>query len=241
MAKSTKATAKKQSAKSKEQKLSDLVYIQTKLEVPKNQHNAHRNFDYRSAESILAAAKPHLKERNCSVRLYDDIVMIGERYYVKAIAELRKEDVTIEGAIAFAREPQSKTGMDDAQVTGSSSSYARKYALSGLFAINDEKDPDGNETPEPTPKPKVTPPKNNTGNQKPKPTPPKPGTTDPKPYKPSEAQKKYIGDMLKKDVFTDADREHYRDKYEHLSNGRETSDFIKKIKAEKKKREDAKK
>ena len=117
-------------------KLSD---IQKKLNVPKNQVNKFGGYNYRSCEDILEAVKPLLGELTLIVS--DEIVQVGDRYYVKATATLSDgENVLVNSA--FARESEAKTGMDSAQITGSASSYARKYALNGLFAIDDTKDAD---------------------------------------------------------------------------------------------------
>ncbi len=121
--------------------------IQTELNAPKNQRNTFGKYNYRSCEDILEGVKPLLKLHNCSLIVSDQIELIGDRYYVKAIAILTDNeksgtDKYIGESTAYAREPQNKKGMDEAQITGSTSSYARKYALNGLFAIDDNKDPD---------------------------------------------------------------------------------------------------
>lgn len=115
-----------------------LIRIQKSLEAPKNQWNKFGEFHYRSCEDILSAVKPLLQ--NCTLVMSDEIVEIGGRVYVKATATLKNGESI--SATAYAREPEHKTKMDDAQVTGSSSSYARKYALNGLFCIDDTKDAD---------------------------------------------------------------------------------------------------
>lgn len=123
------------------QEVSELVYIQSKLKAPKGQENKFGGYKYRSCEDILEAVKPLLEEKNCSLTISDDIIQVGERIYVKATATLHtpsKEYVNT----AFAREAFSKKGMDESQVTGAASSYARKYALNGLFCIDDTKDAD---------------------------------------------------------------------------------------------------
>ena len=120
-----------------------LAGIQAELKAPKNQRNNFGGYDYRSAEDILEAVKPLCTKYGTTVTLEDDIVMIGERYYVKATATLH--DIDLMSKIechANAREEESKKGMDASQVTGAASSYARKYALNGLFAIDDTKDSD---------------------------------------------------------------------------------------------------
>lgn len=126
------------------QKLSE---IQAELNVPKNQYNNFGGYNYRNAEDILSAAKPILKVHGCIVILSDDIVSIEGKNYVKATATLvdagsSNETVSYIKVDAFAREPISKKGMDESQITGASSSYARKYALAGLFAIDDGNDND---------------------------------------------------------------------------------------------------
>ena len=120
-----------------------LLNIQTKLKAPKGQYNSFGKYSYRSCEDILEALKPLLLEEKVTVTLKDEIVLIGDRYYIKAVATLAdiKANEFIE-TTAYAREEESKKGMDGSQVTGASSSYARKYALNGLFAIDDSQDSD---------------------------------------------------------------------------------------------------
>lgn len=122
--------------------MKELVEIQSKLNVPKTLRNNFGNYNYRSAELILEAVKPLLKENKCTLIIKDDIVMVGNRIYIKATATIKNEAGEEESTTAFAREALSKKGMDDSQVTGASSSYARKYALNGLFCIDDTKDAD---------------------------------------------------------------------------------------------------
>ena len=121
-----------------------LIAIQKKLKAPKDLYNKFGNYKYRSAESILEAVKPLLAENGVLLTITDEIVMIGTRYYVKSIAMAQKGGETMCG-IGYAREDDSKKGMDGSQVTGASSSYARKYALNGLFLIDDTKDADTDE------------------------------------------------------------------------------------------------
>lgn len=125
-----------------------LAEIQSQLKAPKNQFNKFGNFYYRSCEDILEGLKPILNAQKCALILNDEVVMIGERYYIKATALLI--DTEVENSIcsntAYAREEESKKGMDGSQVTGASSSYARKYALNGLFALDDSKDSDATNT-----------------------------------------------------------------------------------------------
>lgn len=115
--------------------------IQKTLKAPKSQRNTFGNYNYRSCKDILLAVKPLLGE--ATLVITDEMVLIGDRYYVKATALLHKADGTVvASAIAYAREALNKKGMDEAQITGAASSYARKFALNGLFAIDDTKDAD---------------------------------------------------------------------------------------------------
>lgn len=116
-----------------------LAKIQQSLKAPKSQTNKFGGYKYRNCEDILQAVKPLLGD--AVLILEDEIVHIGDRYYVKATASFRDEG-SIESATAYAREDEVKKGMDASQITGSASSYARKYALNGLFAIDDTKDAD---------------------------------------------------------------------------------------------------
>lgn len=122
-----------------------LSEIQSSLKAPKNQRNSFGNYSYRSCEDILEAVKPHLKTHELSLTISDEIVEIGARVYVKAIAKITDGEHTIENT-SFARESETKKGMDDSQITGSTSSYARKYCLNGLFLIDDTKDSDATNT-----------------------------------------------------------------------------------------------
>lgn len=124
-----------------------LQKIQSELKAPKGQVNKFGNYRYRSCEDIVEAAKPVLEKYDAYLMLSDEIVQIGERYYVKATASIgfpkKDEEGSWEHSVtAYAREQEFKKGMDEAQITGSASSYARKYALNGLFAIDDTKDAD---------------------------------------------------------------------------------------------------
>jgi hypothetical protein len=118
-----------------------LTIIQTELNAPKNLENKFGNYRYRSAEGILEALKPLLKTADAILTISDEIVEVGGRVYVKATATFTTDGESI-ATTAFAREAESKKGMDEAQVTGACSSYARKYALNGLFCIDDTKDAD---------------------------------------------------------------------------------------------------
>ena len=121
--------------------------IQSSLKAPKGQTNKFGGYRYRSAEDILEALKPLLGEWGCSLVIQDEMVEVGGRVYVKASANIIDNDSdSVLSTTAFAREAEVKKGMDDAQITGSASSYARKYALNGLFAIDDTKDPDATNT-----------------------------------------------------------------------------------------------
>lgn len=123
-----------------------LITAQNELKAPKNQRNTFAEFNYRSAEDILEAVKPVNQNNGLLLVLYDEPVMVGERIYIKATAEVSCE---VSGdfikATAYAREPLNKPKMDESQVTGSASSYARKYALNGLYLIDDTKDADTDE------------------------------------------------------------------------------------------------
>ena len=125
--------------------MKELVNIQAQLKAPKNQVNKFGGYKYRSCEDIMEAVKPLLSENKCTLTVCDSIEMVGNRIYIKATATIRNEAGEVEQTTAFAREPESKKGMDEPQVTGTASSYARKYALNGLFAIDDTKDADTNE------------------------------------------------------------------------------------------------
>lgn len=133
-----------------------LSKIQQLLKAPKNQYNKFGNFYYRNCEDILEAVKPIAAGMGCVVTVSDEIVQKGDRYYIEATASLINIENGERAEVkAYAREEESKKGMDASQVTGSTSSYARKYALSGLFAIDDNKDADTQqpeEKPEPTDK-----------------------------------------------------------------------------------------
>lgn len=126
--------------------LQKLQAIQSELKAPKGQYNSYSGFYYRSCEDILEALKPIAAKNKCTVYLTDDITMIGDRFYVKAtvtITDLESgESLTNTG---YAREELTKKGMDGSQITGTASSYARKYALNGMFMIDDTKDADTNE------------------------------------------------------------------------------------------------
>ena len=117
-----------------------LSKIQTDLKAPKGQTNTFGKYKYRNCEDILEALKPLLG--SSTVTLSDDIQLVGDRVYVKATATLTHESGDSVSVTAFAREAQTKKGMDEAQITGAASSYARKYALNGLFMIDDTKDAD---------------------------------------------------------------------------------------------------
>lgn len=124
-----------------------LAKIQIALKAPKGQFNSFGKYNYRSCEDILEALKPLLKEQGLVLILSDEIVCIGARYYIKATALLKSINDDNEQIFntAYAREDENKKGADGAQITGACSSYARKYALNGLFLIDDTKDADTNE------------------------------------------------------------------------------------------------
>lgn len=122
-----------------------LMTIQGALKAPKGQYNSFGKYKYRSCEDILESVKPLLSAHDCALVITDDIMMIGDRIYVKATARLISGSECVESS-AFAREESEKKGMDSSQVTGAASSYARKYALNGLFCIDDTKDSDATNT-----------------------------------------------------------------------------------------------
>lgn len=122
-----------------------LLAIQCELKAPKNQYNAFGKYKYRNAEDILEAVKPLCKSHKIGMCMSDEIVEIGDRFYVKAVVAIRNTENLEELPVAvsaYARECFEKKGMDESQITGAASSYARKYALNGLFCIDDTKDAD---------------------------------------------------------------------------------------------------
>lgn len=123
-----------------------LAAIQTELKAPKNQENKFGGYKYRSCEDILEAVKPLLQKQGLALIISDTIEEVGSRVYVKATAVVLDNEGQQITATAYAREAEARKGMDDSQVTGSASSYARKYALNGLFAIDDTKDADATNT-----------------------------------------------------------------------------------------------
>lgn len=122
--------------------MKELQIIQSKLKAPKGNYNSFGKYKYRSAEDILEAVKPLLNDENCILTLSDEIVQVGDRYYIKATCTLVNSDGQLVKTSALAREEETKKGMDASQITGTASSYARKYALNGLFCIDDTKDAD---------------------------------------------------------------------------------------------------
>ena len=122
--------------------MKELIAIQSELKAPKSQFNKFGGYKYRKAEDILEAVKPLLNKQKCTLTITDDIVMVGNRIYVKATATIKNEKGECETTNGWAREEETKKGMDGSQITGASSSYARKYALNGLFAIDDNADSD---------------------------------------------------------------------------------------------------
>lgn len=122
--------------------MKELISIQSELNAPKTLLNKFGGYHYRSAETILEALKPLLKKYNCLMTISDDVVIVGDRYYVKSIVTICNAEGKYISVTGYAREEESKKGMDGSQITGASSSYARKYALNGMFAIDDTKDSD---------------------------------------------------------------------------------------------------
>ena len=121
--------------------MKELIAIQSQLKANKSQFNKFGNYSYRSCEDILESVKPLLKVNNAILTISDEMVLVGERVYVKATSTITVNDKSI-SVSAFAREPLAQKGMSESQITGSASSYARKYSLNGLFCIDDTKDAD---------------------------------------------------------------------------------------------------
>jgi hypothetical protein len=122
-----------------------VISLQTRLKAPKSQYNKFGGYNYRKCEDILEGAKDLLDELDLSIVITDEVVMVGERYYVKATAMLidALDPVNQLDSVGFSREELDKKGMDQSQITGASSSYARKYALNGLLMVDDSVDSDG--------------------------------------------------------------------------------------------------
>jgi hypothetical protein len=137
--------------------MKELIYIQSKLRAPKSQYNSFGKYNYRSAEDILEAVKPLVHEQGCILTITDDLACAGDRVYIKATCRLTNTDGQVIETSAYAREDETKKGMDGSQITGSSSSYARKYALNGMFCIDDTKDADTRSPEQNTSKPTPTP------------------------------------------------------------------------------------
>lgn len=136
-----------------------LIFIQNELKCKKTQFNSFGKYYYRNTESILEALKPLLLKYECLLVITDEVIQIGERYYVKATAAITDNELSV-SVSGFAREEDSKKGFDASQITGAASSYARKYALNGLFAIDDTKESDTTNVKE---KPELTPQSENWG------------------------------------------------------------------------------
>ena len=137
-----------------------LIKVQSELNAPKNLYNNFGKYKYRNLEGILEAVKPLLAKYDLVLKIKDKVTLIGDRYYIEAVAVIRDAltGEVVDEATALAREAQSKKGMDESQVTGTASSYARKYCLNGLFLIDDTKDADTdehhNQTHRPQPQPR---------------------------------------------------------------------------------------
>ena len=123
----------------------DLAIIQAEVQAPKNKFNSFGKYAYRSAENIIEAVKPIINPKGYHLILSDEMVIIGERYYIKATATISNGEKSY-SATSYAREPEEKKGMDSAQISGTTGSYSRKYALNGLFALDDNKDSDATST-----------------------------------------------------------------------------------------------
>ncbi len=190
-----------------------LLNIQMDLNAPKSNWNEFSKFKYRSCEDILKAVKPLCQREGVTLKMTDEIVQIGDKYYVKATASITNTEGASEKADGFAREADSKSGMDAAQITGSSSSYARKYALNGLFAIDDEQDPDtrDNRT-ESKPKPQAQSNASTYGNT---PPPPKREYANKTSPKATEKQRKLIYNLLdRKGIATENQTAYLKEKYD---------------------------
>lgn len=123
----------------------DLAIIQAEVQAPKNKFNSFGKYAYRSAENIIEAVKPIINPKGYHLILSDEMVIIGERYYIKATATISNGEKSY-SSTSYAREPEEKKGMDSAQISGTTGSYSRKYALNGLFALDDNKDSDATST-----------------------------------------------------------------------------------------------
>ena len=122
--------------------MKELAIIQSRLKAPKGQYNSFGKYKYRSCEDIVEAVKPLLAEQGCALIMSDEMVFVGDRYYIKATVTIQNAAGEKVQSTALAREEEEKKGMDASQITGTASSYARKYALNGLLAIDDTKDAD---------------------------------------------------------------------------------------------------
>lgn len=122
--------------------MNTFINIQNELKVPKSEFNSFGKYKYRTVEAILESAKKVCFKYSALLNLSDEVILVGERYYVKSTAKLMLPDGLIIQSFGYARESESKKGMDEAQITGSSSSYARKRALEGLFGLDDSVDVD---------------------------------------------------------------------------------------------------
>ena len=134
-----------------EKLIKKLVTIQSELKAPKGQRNNFGNYNYRSCEDILEAVKPHLLKHGLFLSITDDLVNIGDRYYIKATSVIT-DGIDKLSVDAYAREEENKKGMDSSQISGACGSYARKYSLNGLFLIDDAKDSDATNTHDDKPK-----------------------------------------------------------------------------------------
>lgn len=139
-------------AEEKKSFIERVIAIQSELKAPKNQYNSYGKYKYRSCEDILEALKPLLKEHQLVLKFDDEIVPIGNNLFLKTIATLSDTEGNSISSVAYAGHEYSKKGMDFSQITGASSSYARKYALNGLFLTDDSKDSDATNTGQETPK-----------------------------------------------------------------------------------------
>ena len=125
--------------------IKNLTAIQNELKANKSRYNSFGKYSYRSCEDILTAVKPLLAKYHCQMTISDEVVAVGNRIYIKATTTITDEDGNSESVTAYARESEAKKGMDDSQISGCASSYARKYSVSGMFLIDDTKDADTDE------------------------------------------------------------------------------------------------
>jgi len=194
-----------------------LLTVQTELKAPKGQMNKFGGYKYRSCEDIVEALKPHLKTAGMILKMEDEIVEVAGRIYVKATVSVKDtEGEETESSSAFAREANQKKKMDEAQVTGAASSYARKYALCGLFGIDDGNDPDSMNRHEDSPR-NAGKPVNN-------------GFKQGKPNAPSEKQLQFLGQLYLQGGLSEGEAQKYVNEARKRT-AKEVSEIIENAKA----------